>query len=201
MTPGLTITNRGFQGPMYPNIPAALNRRLNPNVASKQLANASADWNQFCHDKKNEQLNFNKPSPIERMPPGGREIQEMAALPLSSVPSTSTDTAILTFKVPIGYDAIITHVTNTFANGTGFIEGTGGIVWRVRVGNVFARNLGNILFSFGSLSEPFVIPGVGIPAISGQTITYYVNIPVTSPVSGASAQIVCAIFGWAWPRG
>jgi hypothetical protein len=137
-------------------------------------------------------------SPYANMPPGGREIQQMAALPLSSI-VFGVDTPVLTFTAPVGYDGIITEVVNFFT-GTGFAEGSGGLIWRVKIGNSFARNLGNILFTYGSLQDHFVIPGVGIPIVSGQIFTYYVNVPVGSPVGGQTPQIVCGAFGWFFAR-
>jgi hypothetical protein len=137
-------------------------------------------------------------SPYANMPPGGREIQQMAALPLSSI-TPGVDTTVLTFTASTGFDGILVEFVNFFT-GTGFQEGSGGIVWRVKVGNSYARNLGQILFTYGSLQDHFVIPGIGIPVVSGQIVSYIVNVPVGSPVGGASPQIVCGIFGWLFPR-
>jgi hypothetical protein len=57
-----------------------------------------------------------------------------------------------------------------------------------------------MLFNYGSISEPFMIPGAGVPVVSGQTVTYYVSVPPGSPIGGSSPVFICAIFGWYWPR-
>jgi hypothetical protein len=181
--------------PLFPQIPAALARRFPPNPACRQLMSNSAAWDAYCAGMP--EYDSTK-SPYANMPPGGREIQQIAALSLASI-TPGVDTAVLTIQGPSGYDGNLTHFTNFFT-GTGFVEGSGGIVWRVKIGNKYARNLGNIQFTYGSLTDPFVIPGTGIPVVSGQTVTYFVNVPVTSPVGGSNAQIICAIFGWWYPR-
>ena len=196
MMPTMRIVPRPTAAtPVSSQIPAALSRLSAPNNACALLTRNSAAWSRFCASQP--EYDSTK-SPYANMPPGGRQIQQMAAIPLSSV-VLGVDTPVLSFQIPIGYDAILTDFTNFFT-GTGFVEGSGGIAWRVKIGNKYARNLGNVLFTYGSLQEPFKIPGVGIPAVSGQTVTYYVNVPLASPIGGATPQIVCAVLGWNYPR-
>lgn len=182
--------------PMSSRIPAALARVGRPNKACRELYSNSAAWDTYCAGMP--EYDSTK-SPYANMPPGGREIQEIAALPLSSVPFDGSNNAVLSFTAPIGYDGIANRLINFFT-GTGFAEGSGGIVWRVKVGNKYARNLGSILFTYGSLNDPYIIPGTGIPIVSGQTVTYYVSVPASSSIGGASPQFVCAVMGWFWPR-
>lgn len=181
--------------PLFSQIPAALARRMTPNKACRMLQANSAAWDTYCAGMP--EYDSSK-SPYANMPPGGRQLQQIASLPLSSI-TLGLDTAILTVQCPSGYDGIITHVTNFFT-GTGFVEGSGGIAWRLKIGNKYARNLGNILFTYGSLNDPFIIPGAGIPIVSGQTATYFVNVPVISPVGGSGATVICALLGWFYGR-
>jgi len=182
--------------PLFPQIPAALARRFPPNPACRQLISNSAAWDAYCAGMPTYD---STKSPYANMPPGGREIQQIAALSFSSLVQDGSNNTVLTFTAPSGYDGVITKVVNFFT-GTGFVEGSGGIVWRVKIGNSYARNLGAINFTYGSLQDPFVIPGVGIPIVSGQTLTYQVSVPAASPVGGVNAQFVCACFGWYWSR-
>jgi len=182
--------------PMYSRIPAALARVSRPNKSCMELMMNTRVWNEFCADLTPYD---STQSPFENMPPGGREIQRFGAIPLSSVPLTGANTVVLVETAPIGYDGVIGRVVNMFT-GTGFVEGSGGIVWRVQIGNKYARNLGSIPFTYGSMQDPFAIPGIGLPVTSGQTITYYVSIPPGSPVGGTTPQIICGLFGWYWPR-
>ena len=181
--------------PLFSQIPAALARRSPPNKACQLLRQNSNAWDAYAATMPPYD---STKSPYANMPPGGREIQQMAALSLLNI-TPGVDTTVLSFRAHSGYDGVLNRAVN-FYTGTGFVEGSGGIVWRVKVGNKYARNLGNILFTYGSLNEPFIIPGTGIPIVSGQQVSYIVNIPVGSPVGGAGAQVICAAFGWLWPR-
>jgi len=184
--------------PINPKIPAPLGRVAPPNDGCRELLNNTAAWEAYARTQPPYNAAF---SPYANMPPGGRELQQIAALPFLSYPNPpdGSDQLVLSVTAPLGYDGIITKVVNMFT-GTGFVEGSGGIAWRVKIGNKYARNLGNILFTYGSLTDPFVIPGVGVPIVSGQTLRYLVNIPAISPVGGQNAQIICAVFGWFYPR-
>lgn len=138
-------------------------------------------------------------SPYTVMPPNGRTFQPVGSVLFSSLVA-DTDTAVVSIKVPVGYDGILIKVTNLFT-GT-FAEGAGtDLVWRVKVGVRYAKNLGNILTTYGSLQNgPLALPGSGIQLVSGQTVTYYVQAPTGSGANPTSARVICELYGWFWPR-
>lgn len=142
-------------------------------------------------------------APFLKQPREGREFQEMHSIPFSSLPSPfdGSNTVIGSFRVPYGFDGVLNRIICGFFNGSGFVDGSGDIVWRVRINSVYARNLGEILYQYGSLQNaPFIIPGYGIKLVSGQTVTFYVSVPASSPIAGANSRIMLSGFGWYWPR-
>ena len=86
-----------------------------------------------------------KISPLTAMPRNGKEFRELGSKNLASFQTggvfNGLDVVISQFRVPIGLDGILTNVISQFT-GTGHVEGSGDIVWRVLLNNHFARNLG-----------------------------------------------------------
>lgn len=136
---------------------------------------------------------YDKP-PYLIMPPQGRQYQEINSIPLP--PNNGLDTLVTEFVVPMGYDGVITSVVN-FYTGAGFAEGSGDLVWRVRVGLRWARNFGQIDTTLGSLASPCPLFRGGIRISSNQRIQYFVNHAVASGLAGG--RIVCGLFGWFYP--
>jgi hypothetical protein len=140
--------------------------------------------------------------PWEVMPSQGIEYKEMAAQPITAFQTGGTfsgvDVAILQFVVPIGYDGVLSRFVAQAINVQGWNEFDGNIVWRVKIGQRYAKNLGNVTNTYGSFQNAFVIPGYSIRLISGQTITLYANVPTGAPINGGS--ISAGAFGWFYPR-
>jgi hypothetical protein len=131
------------------------------------------------------------------MPSQGEKFEEMFALSTATfVPGE--DTVLGEFVVPNGYDGVLNRfVCSTTANG--FLDFQGGIVWRVKVNNRYARNLGNVQNTYGSFSAAFNVPGFdNFRLVSQQTLQLIANIPVGSPVS--DGVIAAGAFGWFYPR-
>lgn len=144
--------------------------------------------------------------PFIFMPDSGRPIREVGSKNVSAVPFTSTNTAILQFPVPVGYDGVIdTVICGLTANGaTGFIEGSGDIVWRLAgiTGSQprYLRDCGNILFSQGSLLNAVQQGNTrNLRIYSGDLVTFYASIPPASLINPA-AKVVCACMGWFYSR-
>ena len=128
------------------------------------------------------------------MPVDGRQYQEIDSIPLPA--AGSGNTLVASFKVPTGYDGVITSITN-FWTGTTFVEGSGDLIWRLNIGRVWARNLGSISTTLGSLSSPCPLFRGGIRVYSQQEIGYYIDHALTSSLTGG--RIVCGVFGWFYP--
>ena len=142
-------------------------------------------------------------APFEVMPDNSLPIDLMNGLPIASFQTAGIfnglDVLILSITVPSGYDGVINRFVASTTGVTGYSDFTGSIIWRLKYGIRYAKNLGNVANTFGSLTNALQIPRTNIcKVISGQTIEVFANVPVTSPISGGS--INAGIFGWFYPR-
>lgn len=121
-------------------------------------------------------------------------------LALPAPPETATDILVFEDRIPLGYDGILIALTNIW-NGTGFVEGSGDITWRVKQDRRFIPFYETIITTLGSLAVPFDIVGQGIPLLSGQLLQYYVNFAVGSDARlNSNGMTICALSGYIWPR-
>jgi len=142
------------------------------------------------------------PYPWSEMPPGGLPFDPFGSI--TTPAANGTETVALQFEVPYGYDGIITGIANAFT-GPGFVEGSGDLTWRIRVGQPNLqgrpqRNYSSIQQSMGSVEQPREVPG-GIQVVSNQFIEYSVVHAIGSPIVPAGTRIICNIQGYYWPRG
>lgn len=141
--------------------------------------------------------------PWVTMPSNGRRIRELSSLAVSApgnVFDGVTVNPVLSWLVPVGYDGIIdTIIANISGAGNGFIEGSGQISWRLAANKRYLRDVGNIQFSIGSLLTPIPDTNSGLRVYSGNIIT--MGVTFSAAAFGAiSGTIVCATFGWVYPR-
>ena len=119
---------------------------------------------------------------------------------LPAPPETGLDLLVFEDQIPLGYDGLLTQMTNIW-NGTGFVEGSGTITWRVKIDRRFIPYYDTILTTMGSLTIPFDIGGEGIPLLSNQVVQYFVNFAVGSDaVLNLGGMTICSLSGYIWPR-
>lgn len=154
------------------------------------------------------------PNPIPRIsqadidtvvPPfGSVTFNEFKAVPLPA--PAAGEVELFTFKVPIGYDGIITGQGNGFINqgGGSFVEGSGDIVWRISANRAtaerFLRDCGAITVSLGQINNLQMAQRLRI--YSGDTVTVIVTCPNGSgalPPPG-TGLVFAALHGWHYPR-
>lgn len=139
--------------------------------------------------------------PRQAMPSQAQEFQQMYGQPSTAFQSggsyTGVDVVLGSFRVPEGYDGCLNRVVFTFT-GSGFANFIGAIFWRVKIGIRYARNLGNVQNTYGTLDTAFLVPGSRIDLVSGQTVQVIANIPSGSPVIGGN--VIGGLFGWFYPR-
>jgi hypothetical protein len=115
-------------------------------------------------------------------------------------PETATDIVVFQERVPLGYDGLLVAMTNVW-NGTGFIEGSGDISWRVKIDRRFIPFFDSIIMTQGEISIPVDIVGQGIPLLSNQLVQYFVNFGLGSETRlNATGTTYCAVTGYIWPR-
>lgn len=142
------------------------------------------------------------PYPWVQMPPGGLAFDPIAYI--ATPAANSVETVVLQFQVPFDYDGIILGVANSFS-GPGFVEGSGDLTWRLRVGlpglqGAPVRNYSAITSTLGSPGQARTVPG-GIPIGSNQYVEYTVTHRLGSPIVPAGTRIMCNVTGYYWPRG
>jgi len=128
------------------------------------------------------------------MPAQGRAINKIESLAMGSVVPL-TDTLVLSYRVPNGYNFAITQLSNQFT-GAGFTEGSGAIIWRLKINGRYVKNLGNIENTLGSAQQPWPLNRSAIIARSNSLVQYYVYVP---SLFGAGENTVCGIYGWIYP--
>lgn len=137
------------------------------------------------------------------MPKEGRAFRPVGTLAVSSVPFTGVDTPVLTTMVPVGYDGIIVEVVCELSAptppGTGFLEGSGDVVWRLSADGRFLRDYGNITTTSGSLRVPSAVLRRGVRIYERNVLKFTVAIQPGAPIN-TNAMVIVSIIGWFWPR-
>ena len=140
-------------------------------------------------------------SPLLSKPSAGIDFKKIFFQPLSAFQSagvfTGLDVIMGQWNVDIGYDGVINKFVVGFT-GDGFNQGSGNIVWRLKVGQRFVRDFGNVKNTYGDLNTALLVQSDHVEMISGQTVTLIANIPAGSPVNGG--QVFAGTFGYIWPR-
>jgi hypothetical protein len=115
--------------------------------------------------------------------------------PTGAIPTPlaiSGDVEIFNFRVPTGYDGLITALFHDYT-GPGFADGNGDIQWRLQVNRTYAIHLGNVLVRLGSRQQAYGLDG-GIQIQSGQTLRYIVNVPnLSGGILPMATQIVAGL--------
>ena len=139
--------------------------------------------------------------PFLVMPSNGIVKREIYSQPVSAFQTlgvyNGTDTLIGSWQVPKGYDGSISNVV-FYYTGSGLDDGSGEIIWRLMIGQRYAKNLGNVNFTYGGLGNQLLLEGQSIRVTSGQTVSVIANIPASSPVAGG--RVFGGIVGWIYPR-
>lgn len=111
----------------------------------------------------------------------------------------SAETVVLRFKVPRGYNGLIEAIYNEYTGG-GFLEGSGDLIWRIRLNSEAVRNYGNIRTTMGSLVVPRPISG-GVFVMSDQLVEYTIEHTAGSGLApGPGTRILCGLRGLFRPR-
>lgn len=110
----------------------------------------------------------------------------------------SGDVLALTFQIPVGYDAVITGLVLSYT-GSGFVEGSGDLIWRVKLNRRWAKDFGQIETSLGTVQTPYPTQ---ILVGSLSTVRVYVNAPNTSgSLNPGVDRVLVQVLGWEYPSG
>jgi hypothetical protein len=113
-------------------------------------------------------------------------------------PGPGVDVAVVDWTVPTGYEARI-YAYYCIYTGTGFVQGSGDIVWGLRAGLNWVRNMGGLLYSVGSLASPFPVQDY-VAAKANQRIIFQVSVPnLSGTIQVGTSRILCGVQGWLFP--
>lgn len=130
------------------------------------------------------------------MPPQGIRLQQTSAIALPGV--ENVDTPVVTFTMPEGYDGVIT-LHFQFYTGTGFVEFSGDLNWRISLNRWFVKDYGNMESSLGNLQTPIPLNRGGIRLKSNQKVVYSVNLGTGALGRLTGGKVICGLFGWRYP--
>jgi hypothetical protein len=135
--------------------------------------------------------------PWVKMPPQGKRFGHPSSIALPA--ADATDQVVQSFLVPLGYDGVIAAPVNLYT-GLGFQEGSGDLIWRIKINLRYAKDYGAITTQLGSLTTPYYNANSQILLQSGQLVQYIVNRSVASLGNLNGGRIIAGCWGWFWPR-
>lgn len=130
-------------------------------------------------------------------PPGWRTFNPVKAIPLPA--PTDGDVVVLSFRVPYGYDGVITAQYHGYTQN--FTEGSGDLQWRISADDRLLRDCGDMLLTIGSPKQLSPVYG-GLQLRSGNLVKYIVSAPnltSTLPPPG-TGNILAGLHGFFYPR-
>lgn len=190
-------------------MPGTLQKPFVPSVYDWCLIQERALWSQLVANGGLRKLCCpqGRPKYAQRpwvqMPKEGRRFKPINYLAIADAVFDGTDQVVLDVYVPTGYDGVITDIVCgiTSPGATGFVEGSGDIVWRLAADGRFLRDLGNILTSLGSLISPSPVPRGNLRVFSRNRLQFFAAFPAGAEERlNPAGRIVCSITGWFYPR-
>ncbi len=209
--PSPTPAPQGAQAsvPTHPNItlllklPILAELNLLPNPYDICLLK---DWRRYNRIDWNAVMgkNYLKPFVEEPWDEEGTPNEAITFNPAKSIllpDPASTDVVIFSFYVPVAFDGIILGQYHAYSGAGVFVEGSGDIVWRVRVNGRYPKDMGNMLTTQGSPKTLSAVAG-GAFIHSHNFVEYLVSAPNTSgllPLPG-QGRILAGLHGYFYPR-
>lgn len=146
--------------------------------------------------------------PWVAMPAEGRRFKPIGVLNvpnLGNPANLNVEFVVMSAFVPLAYDGVITdmvcELTAPPGQSTGFTEGSGDVTWRLKADKRHLRDMGNIQTTLGSLTTPNSVPRGGLRVYSRNLLEFVVVFSAGAAVDiNPSANVVCSITGWFWPR-
>jgi hypothetical protein len=140
-------------------------------------------------------------APWVEMPPEGERLMKPsnAAEGGSIVPTfDGLDHTVLDFTMPIGWDGVGTQIMLT-STDKNFVEGSGDITWRVKVGARFIPDFANVRFSLNNLGFPHSLVGGYIRVLSLQRVQIFASVAIAAAID-PNSRINAAFVGWQYPK-
>lgn len=124
-------------------------------------------------------------------PPGSIPFDEKGSLVLPPSAGFGVDVAVITFRVPLGFDGVIKWISNNVLPGP-FVQGS--LIWKILVNTRPVRNFGNITEENGTVAQGRQESPIRI--FSGDLVQFTVNAPTGSTATGIT---VVSLTGYYFP--
>jgi len=139
---------------------------------------------------QNYPVNIETKNPWLDEPPGAQPFDPQESI---SLPAAAGDTVVLTMLVPAGYDGVINEMSCNFTGG-GFTQGSGDIIWSLRVDGKPYPNFGIITNEKGTPLQGRKIGRIRV--YSGQRVQWLVNHVANLALNG---NVICSLTGYFYP--
>jgi len=185
--------------PLVPSFSLTAPQMLPPNRWDRELENekdlmraiiSAGGLHRLCCPASRK---WDKP-PYLVMPEDARQFQIIDSIALPA--PGAAESTVTEFTVPTGYEGVITSVVN-YWTGAGFTDGSGDLIWRIKIGPIYARDFGEILTALGSLTSPCTLFRGGLRLRTFQRVQYRFQHSALSGLAGG--RIVCGFLGWFYP--
>lgn len=162
---------------------------LNATYANtKALLGEGAIFAQLAKDSQNTTGGM----PPWVIPPTGAD--PFDATGVATIGVVGDTVTILSLLVPYGYDGVIKRFYHNYI-GSGFVDGSGNLIWRILADGRPIKNFGNIITQMGNAVTPRLTDGIRI--YSGQLITYIVYHAADALLTDACSA---SLAGYFYPR-
>jgi hypothetical protein len=112
----------------------------------------------------------------------------------------SGDVSIVDWIVPDTYDGVI-YAVHCGYGGTGFVDGSGDLVWRLRAGNAYLQGYGAITTMLGDVAQPLQLTEY-VRIHAGQRIRFTVrNYNLSGNIQVGTSYVTAIVQGWLYPVG
>ncbi len=143
------------------------------------------------------QRRYQKP-PWEAMPPEGERLNQIASIQRPAL--EQVETLVLDFTMDLAWDGVATNIMMT-STDPAFVEGSGDIIWRLRVGERWIPDFRNVLFQLNDLKNPHALVGGYIRLLSLQRVRIYAELgPGAAGRIDANSRINAGVVGWKYPK-
>lgn len=132
------------------------------------------------------------------MPAEGREWYERASIITPAI-NPAPGQLVLDFQCPSGYRGLLYGITNLYL-GTGFVQGSGDLIWRLQIGNGWVRDMGEMLYMLGAVGQPFPLSDQYLIAPNQRVRMFVQTVNASGLIQVGVARMVMELQGWWMPE-
>lgn len=138
----------------------------------------------------------NAADPQHVFPKEAREIYRYGTV---AIDFAATNALLFEFTIPQGYEGLLYALFHKF-DGTGLVQGSGSLLWHLKVGNRYPKDMGNIAYELGEHASMFPMADY-VNLSSNQHVAYRYSAAPGSENTLSPGNILAAVQGWIWPMG